>query len=189
MRKRLTGLVLLTFIGGCNTHTEVPVSETYESALARTSALPAVAPESAQESAAIARLQDFLAAMSADGIRADIRNVYAQNVFFNDTLKTVVGVDALEEYLLETVQRTSFVRVRFDDVVRSGHDYYLRWFMEYQSDRINDGAVVSSIGMSQIRFDDSGKVVLHQDYWDSTGGLFERAPVVGWLLRKIKARL
>ena len=64
MRKTLTGLVLLTFIGGCNTHTEVPVSETYESALARTSALPAVAPESAQESAAIARLQDFLAAFN-----------------------------------------------------------------------------------------------------------------------------
>ncbi len=165
------------------------MAETYENALGRTAAIPVVAPDSEAESAALARFQEFLSAMSADGIRADIREVYAQNVFFNDTLKTVAGVDALEEYLLETVQRTSFVRVRFDDVVRSGRDYYLRWFMEYQSDRINGGAVVSSIGMSQIRFDESGKVVLHQDYWDSTGGLFEHAPVVGWVLRKVKSGL
>ena len=43
--------------------------------------------------------------------------------------------------------------------------------------------------MSHIRFGADGKVVLHQDFWDSSGGLFEHVPGLGWMLRKAKARL
>jgi hypothetical protein len=51
------------------------------------------------------------------------------------------------------------------------------------------GETVQSIGMSHIRFNSAGQVVLHQDYWDSGSNLFEHIPVVGWLIRRIKARL
>ena len=51
------------------------------------------------------------------------------------------------------------------------------------------GETVRSIGMSHIRFNSAGLVILHQDYWDSGGNLFEHIPVVGWLIRRIKARL
>lgn len=46
-----------------------------------------------------------------------------------------------------------------------------------------------SVGMSHIRFDADGKVILHQDFWDSTGGLFEHVPGLGWMLRSVKSRL
>jgi len=42
---------------------------------------------------------------------------------------------------------------------------------------------------SHIRFNAAGQVVFHQDYCDSGGNLFEHIPVVGWLIRRIKARL
>ena len=164
------------------------MTETYAEALDRTATQGSVEPGSREEAAAVSRLKAFLSEMTSDRIRADIRDVYAPGVFLNDTLKTVEGVDALEEYFLETVQRTEFVRVRFDDMARSGRDYYLRWFMEYRSDRINGGAIVASIGMTHIRFDEAGKVVLHQDYWDSTDGFFERLPVLGWMIRSVKSR-
>lgn len=43
--------------------------------------------------------------------------------------------------------------------------------------------------MTHIRFDSEGKVILHQDFWDSTGGLFEHVPALGWMLRRAKKRL
>ena len=189
MTRAIAALMFAVMLGGCDRHKEVHVVETYAEAMERTGAGATVAPESAVESEALARVQEFLSEMTAERIRSDIRDVYAPDVFMNDTLRTLEGVDEVEEYLLETVARTSFVRVRFDDVARSGGDYYLRWFMAYQSDRINGGDVVESIGMTHIRFDAAGRVILHQDYWDSGDGLFGRVPVVGWMIRSLKARM
>ncbi len=189
MIRLISVLLISLLVVACGGHKEVAVAETYADALDRTAKHRTVDPDSREEAAAISRLQAFLSEMTADRIRADIRDVYAPGVFLNDTLKTVEGVDALEEYFIETVQRTDFVRVRFDDTARSGRDYYLRWFMEYRSERINGGAVVASVGMTHIRFDEAGKVVLHQDYWDSADGFFERLPVLGWMIRSVKSRL
>lgn len=43
--------------------------------------------------------------------------------------------------------------------------------------------------MTHVRFDDQGKIVFHQDYWDAGSVVYERVPVVGWFVRKIKARV
>ena len=42
--------------------------------------------------------------------------------------------------------------------------------------------------MTHVRFDENGKVVFHQDYWDG-GTVYERVPVVGWLIGEIKERI
>ena len=39
-----------------------------------------------------------------------------------------------------------------------------------------------------VRFDAQGRVVLHQDFWDATAGVFEHVPVVGTAIRGIKAK-
>jgi hypothetical protein len=46
-----------------------------------------------------------------------------------------------------------------------------------------------TIGMTHLRFDSEGKVVLHQDFWDSTRGIFEHVPVMGAGIRLVKKRL
>jgi hypothetical protein len=45
------------------------------------------------------------------------------------------------------------------------------------------------VGMTRVRFDSEGKVLLHQDFWDSTGGLFELVPMLGWMLQQAKKRI
>ena len=55
--------------------------------------------------------------------------------------------------------------------------------------RLAGGEDTRSVGMTHVRFDSAGKVVLHQDFWDSTGGFFEHVPVLGWMLRRVKNRL
>ena len=45
------------------------------------------------------------------------------------------------------------------------------------------------MGISHLRFDTEGKIILHKDFWDAAGGLYEDLPVLGGGMRWIKSRL
>ena len=46
-----------------------------------------------------------------------------------------------------------------------------------------------SIGMTQLRFNQEGKIIFHQDFWDSTEGFYQHLPYVGYWIRKIRSKL
>ena len=146
-------------------------------------------PDGETEREAIERFQNLLSDFKAPDFRHRIREVYADEVFFNDTLKTVRGVDQVEEYLVASGEAIDMGTVEFLDVVGKDGDYYFRWLMTLRFKRLARGEEKRSIGMTHIRFDAEGKVVLHQDFWDSTAGLFEHVPVLGSVLRQAKKRL
>jgi hypothetical protein len=144
---------------------------------------------SASESRAIARFQELLADFKAPGLAERAREVYAAGAWFNDTLKTVRGGEAIGRYLAKTAAALESGTVEFLDVAGSDGDYYLRWQMSLRFTRLDPGKTHRSVGMTHLRFDGEGRVLLHQDFWDSTSGLFEHLPGLGWLLRQAKRRL
>jgi hypothetical protein len=115
--------------------------------------------------------------------------VYDEDVWFNDTVKTITNRDTLRHYLHETASRVAACRVQIDDIGRSSGNYYVRWRMVVVPKDTPEHEAWHSIGVTHLRFNDAGRVILHQDYWDSSAGLFEHLPVVGWMIRNIKARL
>jgi hypothetical protein len=159
----------------------------YEQAMARTEGM-GPEPGSAAEAAAIQRLREFFGDVTPERVRRMATEVYAPDAFFNDTLKTLRGAAAIEAYFLHTAENAGSVRVEFEDVSRSGDDFYLRWRMTMRIDALADGEPLVSWGVTHFRFDEDGRVVLHQDFWDSSGGLYEYMPVIGGLLRAIRAR-
>ena len=142
-----------------------------------------------EERQAIERFRALMSDLKAPGFASEIRDVYAEGVFFNDTLKTLRGVSEVEEHLIETAAALDSATVEFLDLTGRGGDYYFRWVMTTRSPKLAKGQEILSVGMTHVRFDAAGRVVLHQDFWDSTGGLFEHAPGLGWLLRRTKQRL
>jgi len=46
-----------------------------------------------------------------------------------------------------------------------------------------------SIGMTQLRFNQEGKIIFHQDFWDSTEGFYQHLPYIGYIVRKIRSKL
>ena len=118
-----------------------------------------------------------------------IPEVYAEELFFNDTIKTLHRAEELQEYLTETSESIDKGTVEFLDVVTSNGNYYLRWEMTIRFKKLARGEDKRSVGMSHVRFDAAGQVVLHQDFWDSAGGLFEHVPALGWMLRRAKHSL
>lgn len=148
---------------------------------------PGVALGEAERQAAVQRFQDFYAEITPDSVASKTGGLYADNVFFNDTLKTLNGRAAVQAYFLKTTSHTEFVRARVVDVAHSGANTYVRWEMDV---KFRGGREpVRTVGMTLLRFDGAGQVVLHQDFWDPAAGFYEHLPVLGGILRWIRSRI
>jgi hypothetical protein len=186
------GAILCLGLGACASSSKTPTSQSVQEYLTLVDQLksrPTVKPGSSEAEAGIARFTKFFADMTEESVRGLTRETYAPDAFFNDTLKTVRGADAIEHYFLETVKNAESVRATVQDVAVSDGNYYVRWTMDVRLAKFKRGQTLRSIGITHLRFDDAGRILIHQDYWDSTGGFFEHLPVLGGILRAIKSRI
>lgn len=124
-----------------------------------------------------------------NAIEEIIRNTYADSFYFNDTFKVLYNLDDLVDYMIQTADMVETTTVEVSDVSFSGTDYYIRWIMEMKFKAKNKDIYSKSIGMTQLRFDQEGKIIFHQDYWDSTEGFYQHLPYIGFFLRKIRSNL
>lgn len=139
---------------------------------------------------ALARFARFFSDFSPDKVDRLVDLTYAPDVWFNDTLKTIRGRDTLRNYLRHSAEAVESCRVEILDTLGNDRgDYYLRWTMVIRFRRFKRGQDTQTIGMSHLRFNADGLVLLHQDYWDSTAGLFEHVPLLGTGIRAIKRRV
>jgi limonene-1,2-epoxide hydrolase len=190
MRQACLALLVL-LVSGCQQHAREHPLDGMKAALQRTTAahVGALEPGSAAEQAALARFSDLVAEMSAERTSAMVPEVYADKVYFNDTLKEVQGAPALAAYFRRSLGGADQVHAQIVDVARSGTDYYVRWEMTIRFRKLADNEPTYSTGVSHLRFDGDGRIVFHQDYWDATAGFFQHVPVVGRLIGWVKGRL
>ncbi len=128
---------------------------------------------------------DFKAGATED----NIRQIYADQLYFNDTFKIINNIDDLVAYLSHSASQVESTKVDILDVIRSEHDYFIRWSMQMKLSVKGKSIDSQSIGMSQLRFNEAGQVVFHQDFWDSSEAFFEHLPMVGGFVKKIKSML
>jgi limonene-1,2-epoxide hydrolase len=114
--------------------------------------------------------------------------VYAPDAYLNDTLVTHHGAEEIKAYFLATAETMTSYKVTIDDTASSGNEHYVRWTMVFSAPKLNGGEPVESVGMSHVRFNDDGKVVMHQDYWDSGFNIYGQIPVVGGVIETIRRR-
>lgn len=188
--RRLLPLILLA--AGCGGRTATVDSVKFHSdAMAATdpAALGAPGTGSPAQKEALARFTAFFGDLTEARVKERIRSVYAPDVWFNDTLKSIRGVDALEHYLVETARNVESCKVDIDEVVPAPSGVYVRWHMHIRFKKFRKGETQTSIGVSLLRFDKEGRVAYHQDFWDSGSNLFEKVPVLGAGIRAVKRRL
>jgi len=165
-----------------------PVSS-FQAALSATSAVQGPARGTEAEREAVSRFEQFLGHLDEKTAREETEKVYAPEAYLNDTLKTLRGSPAIREYFVRTARGLESMEVTFDDVAVSGHDYYFRWTMETRMKHLARGRTVRTIGVTLVRFDPKGRVVLHQDFWDSAQGVWDHVPGVGTVIRWIQGKI
>jgi len=115
-----------------------------------------------------------------------IAATYAEKLFFNDTIVTLHNRQDLLKYLQHTQQQLDSMSFEVLGVQEKGDDVFVRWTMHTRFTVMGQSRNVQSIGMSHLRFNDDGKIILHQDYLDSLHGFYQHLPIIGGVLQWIK---
>lgn len=115
-----------------------------------------------------------------------IAETYAEKLFFNDTLVTLHNRQDLLKYLQHTQQQLDSMSFEVLGVQEKGDDVFVRWTMHTGFTVMGQSRNVQSIGMSHLRFNGDGKIILHQDYWDSMQGFYQHLPIIGGVLQWLK---
>jgi hypothetical protein len=185
------GLLLITTACGGNKLTNQDLHLAYQEALASTEKI-ARADWSAHPDAldaAVDRLENYFSTLTRTNVTELTRTIYAEDAFLCDTLHVARGADEIEAYFLKTADRIKAMRVTFIDYSAAGREVYTRWTMTTEIPNLAGGRPVTTSGISHFRFDEQGKVILQQDFWDAAAGLFEHLPVLRWLIPRIRGRL
>jgi len=73
------------------------------------------------------------------------------------------------------------------DIVVQGDACFLTWDFVFRFKRFSR-ELQTIRGASHLQLDAQGRITLHRDYWDAAEELYEKLPVVGALMRWLKAR-
>ncbi len=134
----------------------------------------------------LSRFINFYNPLDQDHIAKGMDQIYAEELYFNDTLVTLLERNALQEHLLATAERLSHMSLQPVNVIRDDNQIYLVWVMEARFSLLGRERLSRTIGISQLRFNRDGKVFFHQDFWDSSQGLDQHLPVLGPMTRWLR---
>lgn len=183
----LACLAILAMFSGPTSKTMI---DNYRTAVKKAHQTETIPAESEIEAKALNDWKVLISDLSADALKGKIQTVYAGQLYFNDTLKTYYTGKDVERHFIGTGEMIDYGKVKYLSETRDEKgDYYISWEMEYAGPKLNGGKPITTIGMSQLRFDSEGKVIFHQDFWDSTAGIFEHIPVLGCLIRYLRNRM
>ena len=124
--------------------------------------------------------------MKQTSLAEQVAETYAEKLFFNDTIVTLHNRQDLLKYLQHTQQQLDSMSFEVLGVQEKGDDVFVRWTMHTRFTVMGQSRNVQSIGMSHLRFNSEGKIILHQDYWDSMQGFYQHLPIIGGILQWIK---
>jgi limonene-1,2-epoxide hydrolase len=187
MTKNMFSLIVMAWLAvtlsGCAGRDRASYVVAYHEASSRFNGAPV------DSSAPIERFKAVYADLKGADLAERIDAAYAETLYFNDTLHTFDNRAALSTYLQQTAERVDSVQVDVSRVIVDGADVWLQWRMKTRARALGRSMQAETIGMTHLRFDSNGQVVLHQDYWDSTEGVFSHLPFIGGLVRWTRNRL
>lgn len=139
--------------------------------------------------AARQRFTDLYGQFTPEALRENVPRTFAPNAYLNDQIRELQGVEAIEEYLVETSEKFGEGTFTVEHAAREGAEFYFRWTMSFTLDESSGKPPLVAPGVSHVRFDDRGQILFQRDYWDTTSTVYERIPVLGGMIRLVKKRL
>lgn len=119
---------------------------------------------------------------------ARLGQYYAADARFKDPFNDVCGVPAIAQifsHMFESLDQPRFVVTQ---QLQQGSDAFLSWDFTFRFKNFRRDQLQCIQGATHLKLDDAGLVTLHRDYWDAAEELYEKLPLVGGLMRWLKAR-
>lgn len=114
---------------------------------------------------------------------------YAEDAYFKDPFNEVRGLPAIRRifaHLFEQVEEPRFI---VTEKLGAGEAAMLVWEFSFRVRRFGTARALLLRGVSHLRFDASGKVAYHRDYWDAAEELYMKLPLLSGLMRGLQRAL
>ena len=131
----------------------------------------------------------FLEGIGTPGSARAASELYSENIHFSDALILTEDKQVIVKHFSDLEEAGNQVKVTMHQKLISGNDVFLVWSMEARFTPIRTERISDSLGVTHLRFDENGRVILHQDFWDSTEGFFRHIPVLGSVVNSVKRRV
>lgn len=113
--------------------------------------------------------------------------LYEPNLVFTDPVHAITGLDALQAYFEKAFSGVAYCRFEFHSALVVQSQASFEWTMHYAHPKISQGKNIDVRGASVIAFGE--KIYSHQDYYDMGQMLYEQVPVLGHIVKSLKARV
>lgn len=134
----------------------------------------------------VQRVIDYFETLSRQSLK-QLDGLYVDDARFKDPFNEVGTREAIAgifEHMFDTLDDPRFV---IEDAVAQGDQCFLTWDFGFGLQRL--GPQRQRIrGATQIRFAPDGRIALHRDWWDAAEELYEKLPIIGALMRWLRAR-
>lgn len=131
---------------------------------------------------------DLFTQLNAEQVEQKFDQVYAEQLYFNDTFHVFHNRVELKTYMANVSEAAS-TDIKILDVMQLENDYLVRWMMKINTSVAWKSLNIESVGITHVRLNEQGKIVLHQDYWDGVEGFYAHLPVIGSPLKRVRAGL
>ena len=118
-----------------------------------------------------------------------LRELADPAIHFKDPFNDIVGIDKVIQIMDDMFVQLENPKFKILDVVSQGNKAYIKWDMTFNSKVFKPAGKQYIIGMSEVLFNEEGKLVEHLDYWDAATYFYEKLPLVGFLIHLIKRKL
>ncbi len=116
-----------------------------------------------------------------------VEELYTPGIHFTDPVRDVHGIEELRSYFADLYGGVARCRFKFTGDVVTGNSASIQWIMVMRHKRFRPKDIVRLPGVSIIEFGD--RIHRHRDYFDLGELIYERVPVLGSVIRGIKARM
>lgn len=127
---------------------------------------------------------EFFETLTLDSLPR-LEQVFARKARFRDPFNDVTGRAAIRRVFQHMFLSTVEPRFTVTEAAESRDAAFLLWVFTCRV----KGRVLDVTGVSHVRFATDGRVIEHIDYWDPVEGFYDRLPVIGRLLRRVRRRL
>lgn len=113
----------------------------------------------------------------------------APNLHYRDPLNETRGVARVKQVMARVFRDVDDPRYIITHAAVDDDTCFLRWKFTCRPRLSGKGQPWIVDGVTEVRFDDEGRVVELIDHWDAGHYVYERLPLFGYLVRFLRKRL
>jgi len=131
------------------------------------------------------KVKDFFTKLDKNNLHL-IEEFYSKDVNFIDPVGKISSSKDIRKYYEGMYKNVKYIKFDFTDIYEKGDTVIAVWNMHLETDKLNGGEPFNVEGNSIIKFNSEGKAAYHRDYFDMGEFIYERIPVIGFIVKKIK---